>query len=165
MSSVSRRVWVGAAALGAVGAGAWIGCNEDARSKPPKEGDMLRPTTDVTPLSMPMRKLGKTGAMVSAVGIGGAHLGTQTDEKESIAIIRSALDRGVTFLDNCWDYNGGKSEERMGRALQNGYRDKAFLMTKLDGRTKGAASAQLDQSLKRLGVDMIDLVQIHEIIR
>src|SRR5205823_5225947 len=63
-------------------------------SKPPKEGDMLRPTTDVTPLSMPMRKLGKTGAMVSAVGIGGAHLGTQTDEKESIAIIRSALDRG-----------------------------------------------------------------------
>jgi len=114
---------------------------------------------------MPMRKLGKTGVMVSAVGIGGFHLGSQADESESIGIIRSALDRGVTFLDNCWDYNGGKSEERMGKALRDGYRQKAFLMTKLDGRTKDAARQQLEQSLRRLQTEVIDLVQIHEVIR
>jgi predicted aldo/keto reductase-like oxidoreductase len=114
---------------------------------------------------MPMRKLGKTGLIVSAIGIGGFHLGSQTDERESIGIIRSALDRGVTFLDNCWDYNGGKSEERMGKALRDGYRQKAFLMTKLDGRTKDAARQQLEQSLRRLQTDVIDLVQIHEVIR
>jgi aryl-alcohol dehydrogenase-like predicted oxidoreductase len=165
VSSVSRRVWVGAAALGAVGAAASIGCNKDARSKPPKEGDIPRQLTNVTPLSMPMRKLGKTGVVVSAVGIGGAHLGTQSDERESIVIIRSALDRGVTFLDNCWDYNGGKSEERMGKALRDGYRQKAFLMTKLDGRTKDVARRQLEQSLRRLQTDVIDLIQIHEVIR
>jgi len=71
----------------------------------------------------------------------------------------------VTFLDNCWDYNGGRSEEWMGRALEGGYRDRAFLMTKIDGRTRAAAAAQIDQSLKRLRTDRIDLMQIHEIIR
>src|SRR5205814_2300640 len=80
-------------------------------------------------------------------------------------IIRSALDRGVTFLDNCWDYNGGKSEDRMGKALRDGYRQKAFLMTKLDGRTKDVARQQLEQSLRRLQTDVIDLIQIHEVIR
>ena len=112
-----------------------------------------------------MRVLGKTGVKVSRLGIGGAHIGKQSDEAESIKIIQTALDRGVTFLDNAWDYNDGQSEIRMGKALQNGYRQKAFLMTKLDGRTKQSAADQLDQSLKRLQTDMIDLVQVHEVIR
>ena len=113
---------------------------------------------------MPMRDLGSTGVRVSAVGIGGFHIGS-AGSGEGERIVRSALDRGITFLDNCWDYHGGKSEEIMGRALQDGYRDKAFLMTKLDGRTKDAARAQLEQSLTRLKTDHIDLVQVHEVIR
>ncbi|WXB00361.1 aldo/keto reductase [Pendulispora brunnea] len=113
---------------------------------------------------MPMRPLGKTGVSVSIVGIGGFHIG-EPSEQEGIRIVRTALDRGINFLDNCWDYNDGKSEERMGKALRDGYRDKAFLMTKLDGRTKQSAQEQLEQSLRRLGTDRIDLVQIHEVIR
>jgi aryl-alcohol dehydrogenase-like predicted oxidoreductase len=112
-----------------------------------------------------MRVLGKTGVRVSRIGLGGAHIGEQSDEAESLRIIRSAVDRGITFLDNAWDYNDGKSEDRMGKALRDGYRDKVFLMTKLDGRTKAAAAAQLDQSLARLQTDRIDLVQVHEVIR
>jgi predicted aldo/keto reductase-like oxidoreductase len=131
----------------------------------PKEGTVPLPSASVTASTMPMRQLGKTGVSVSMVGLGGFHIGMQKEEAESIRIIRSALDRGINFLDNCWDYNEGKSEERMGKALKDGYRDKAFVMTKLDGRTKKAAADQLDQSLKRLGVDHIDLVQIHEVIR
>ncbi len=114
---------------------------------------------------MPMRTLGKTGVSVSRIGLGGAHIGKQSDEADSIRIVRRAIDRGVTFMDNSWDYNEGKSEERMGKALRDGYRQKAFLMTKLDGRTKQAAAGQLDQSLKRLQTDVIDLVQVHEVIR
>lgn len=114
---------------------------------------------------MPMRVLGRTRQNVSLLGIGGYHLGTQKDEDESIRIIRAALDGGVTFLDNCWDYNEGQSEIRMGKALRDGYREKAFLMTKLDGRTANAAAEQLEQSRKRLRSEVIDLVQIHEIIR
>lgn len=113
---------------------------------------------------MPMRDLGSTGVKVSAVGIGGYHIGS-VGAGEGERIVRSALDRGLTFLDNCWDYHAGKSEEIMGRALQDGYRDKAFLMTKIDGRNKAAALAQLEQSLTRLKTDRIDLVQIHEVIR
>jgi aryl-alcohol dehydrogenase-like predicted oxidoreductase len=111
------------------------------------------------------RELGRTGVQVSIVGLGGYHLGLPRDEQESIRIVRRALDHGMNFLDNCWDYNEGKSEERMGKALRDGYREKAFLMTKLDGRTAQSARAQLDQSLKRLQTEMIDLVQIHEVIR
>ncbi|MGD0530480.1 MAG: aldo/keto reductase [Polyangiaceae bacterium] len=114
---------------------------------------------------MPTRILGKTGVRVSRVGLGGAHIGKQKDEAESVRIIRSAIDRGLTFMDNSWDYNGGESEVRMGKALRDGYRQKAFLMTKLDGRTKAAAAEQLEQSLRRLQTDMIDLVQVHEVIR
>lgn len=99
------------------------------------------------------------------LGIGGFHIGTQKDEAESIQIVREAIEHGVTFLDNCWDYNKGISEERMGKALRDGYRQKVFLMTKLDGRTANAAEAQLEQSLQRLGTDVIDLVQVHEVIR
>jgi aryl-alcohol dehydrogenase-like predicted oxidoreductase len=112
------------------------------------------------------RTLGSTGEQVSAIGVGGWHLSLPHVEKKlAIRIVREAIDRGINFLDNSWDYNDGKSEERMGEALQDGYRDRAFVMTKIDGRTKKDAAKQLDESLKRLEVDCIDLVQHHEIIR
>ena len=115
---------------------------------------------------MMQRRLGHTGEQVSAIGIGGWHLGLKhVDEPLAIRIVRSALDEGINFLDNSWDYNEGASEIRMGKALRDGYRDKAFLMTKIDGRSKKAAARQLDESLQRLGVDHIDLVQHHEVIR
>jgi len=114
---------------------------------------------------VPYRKLGRTGERVSLVGLGGYHIGMQSDEQESIKIIRTALDSGINFLDNCWDYNGGSSEIRMGKALRDGYRQKAFLMTKIDGQTKKAAATQIDESLQRLQTDHIDLLQFHEVIR
>jgi aryl-alcohol dehydrogenase-like predicted oxidoreductase len=115
--------------------------------------------------SIAYRSLGRTGEKVSMVGLGGYHLGTQPDEQESIRIIRTALDNGINFLDNCWDYNHGQSEIRMGKALRDGYRKKAFVMTKIDGRTKTAAAKQIDESLARLQTDHIDLLQFHEVIR
>src|SRR6202051_3990181 len=115
--------------------------------------------------SFPTRTLGRTGEKVSIVGLGGYHIGMQSDEQESIRIIRTALDGGINFLDNCWDYNGGESEIRMGKALRDGYRQKAFLMTKIDGRNKTAAATQLNESLRRLQTDRIDLLQFHEVIR
>jgi uncharacterized protein len=114
---------------------------------------------------IPYRTLGHTGEKISLIGLGGYHLGKQSDPAESIRIIRTGIDEGINFLDNCWDYNGGESEIRMGRALRDGYRQKAFLMTKIDGRTKTAAAAQLNESLRRLQTDRIDLLQFHEVIR
>ena len=114
--------------------------------------------------AVPSRVLGHTGEKVSIIGIGGYHIG-RPSEDEGIRIIRTALDNGVNFLDNCWDYNGGVSEERMGKALRDGYRQKAFLMTKIDGQTKVAATQQLEESLRRLQTDHIDLLQFHEVIR
>jgi uncharacterized protein len=114
---------------------------------------------------MPYRILGRTGEQVSLVGLGGYHLGKQADEQESIRIIRTAIDNGINFLDNCWDYNGGASEIRMGKALRDGYRQKVFLMTKLDGRDRKTAAKQLEDSLRRLQTDHIDLLQVHEVIR
>jgi predicted aldo/keto reductase-like oxidoreductase len=112
------------------------------------------------------RKLGRADVEVSIIGIGGFHIGLpQVTEQEALRVVRSALDQGINFLDNCWDYNDGASEVRMGKALTDGYRNKAFLMTKLDGRTGAAARQQLEQSLTRLKTDHIDLVQIHEVIR
>lgn len=112
------------------------------------------------------RDLGDTGEKVSAIGVGGWHLSLDViDEDLAMRIVRSAIDRGINFMDNSWDYNGGVSEVRMGKALQDGYRDKAFLMTKIDGRSKKEAAKQLDESLRRLRVDCIDLVQHHEVIR
>jgi aryl-alcohol dehydrogenase-like predicted oxidoreductase len=120
----------------------------------------------ITPPDMLYRVLGSTGEKVSAIGVGGWHLGLKkVDEQLSIRIVRAAIDRGITFMDNSWDYNDGASERRMGKALRDGYRKKAFLMTKIDGRTKKEAVRQLDDSLRRLQVDMIDLVQHHEVIR
>ena len=115
---------------------------------------------------MPTRTLGRTGVQVSLIGLGGWHLGFKSiGDEEAIRIIRTAIDNGINFMDNCWDYNEGASEMRMGNALRDGYRDRVFLMTKIDGRTKQDAAKQLDESLKRMQVDHIDLVQHHEILR
>jgi aryl-alcohol dehydrogenase-like predicted oxidoreductase len=111
------------------------------------------------------RPLGRTGQQVSALGLGGYHIGIPKDEAEGIRIIRSAIDQGITFMDNSWDYHNGGSELRMGKALRDGYREKVFLMTKIDGRTKAAAARQIDQSLQRLQTDHVDLMQFHEVIR
>src|SRR5579864_2512626 len=119
-----------------------------------RKGDML------------YRTLGRTGEQVSAIGMGGYHIGNHgLTEGESIRLIRTAIDRGITFMDNSWDYNEGQSEIRMGKALKDGYRQKVFLMTKLDGRTKEVAERQIETSLQRLQTDHIDLIQHHEIIR
>ena len=114
---------------------------------------------------MRYRTLGRTVEKVSLLGLGGYHIGIQKEVQESIRIIRTAIDRGIDFLDNSWDYNGGESEIRMGLALKDGYRDKVFLMTKIDGRTRKEAAKQIDECLKRFQVDHIDLMQHHEVIR
>jgi len=147
-SGFSRREFVGMAAASLVMAGRLSGSAENDR----RDG-------------IPYRTLGQTGEKVSVIGLGGYHLGKQADPEESIRIIRTGIDEGINFIDNCWDYNGGESEIRMGKALRDGYRQKAFLMTKIDGRTKTAASAQLNESLRRLQTDRIDLLQFHEVIR
>jgi aryl-alcohol dehydrogenase-like predicted oxidoreductase len=121
---------------------------------------------DVMESAIPYRTLGRTGEKVSAIGLGGWHLGLKhVDEQLSIRIVRTAIDRGINFLDNCWDYNEGASEIRMGKALADGYRQRAYLMTKIDGRSYAEAKRQLDESLTRLQTDCIDLVQHHEILR
>jgi aryl-alcohol dehydrogenase-like predicted oxidoreductase len=128
------------------------------------EEDTMSATT--TSADMPYRVLGRTGERVSAIGLGGWHLSLKhVEEPLSIRIIRTAIDHGINFLDNSWDYNEGKSELRMGKALKGSYREKVFLMTKIDGRSKKEAARQLDESLRRLQTDRIDLVQHHEILR
>ena len=114
---------------------------------------------------MRYRRLGSTGEQVSAIGLGGHHIGRQSDEQDSIRLIRSGIDAGINFMDNCWDYHDGLSERRMGKALQGGYRDRVFLMTKIDGRTRASAARQIDECLARLQTDVIDLLQFHEVIR
>ncbi len=118
-----------------------------------------------TRAGIPYHRLGRTKEQVSAIGIGGFHIGAKPTEDEAIRIVRTALDSGINFLDNCWDYNGGASEVRMGKALRDGYRDKAFLMSKIDGHSKEAATKQIDESLARLQTDHVDLMQFHEVIR
>lgn len=113
------------------------------------------------------RELGTTGVEVSAIGLGGAHIGQPSvTDAEAIRLIHEALDRGMNFLDDSWDYNGGRSERLVGQAVSTGgYRQKAFVMTKIDGRTKQLAADQINDSLTRLRVDHIDLLQHHEVIR
>jgi predicted aldo/keto reductase-like oxidoreductase len=111
------------------------------------------------------RQLGRTGERVSAIGLGGYHIGVPSDEQTGIRLIRTAIDRGINFMDNCWDYHDGKSEVWMGHALRDGYRQKVFLMTKFDGRTSESTAKQIDESLQRLQTDHIDLMQYHENIR
>jgi predicted aldo/keto reductase-like oxidoreductase len=125
---------------------------------------MARPGADQA--GIPYRKLGRTGERVSAIGLGGWHLALPyVSEQLALRILRKAIDEGINFLDNSWDYNGGASERRMGKALRGGYRERVFLMTKIDGRSKREAARQLDESLRRLKTDRIDLVQHHEVLR
>lgn len=148
-----------ASSLGAVGMLAASGLSKQvvaqnqANPAQTKKGEMI------------YRQLGRTGEQVSVIGLGGHHIGRPKDEQEGIKLIRAAIDRGINFMDNSWDYHNGGSEIRMGKALRDGYRQKVFLMTKIDGRTKEAAAKQIDESLKRLQTDRIDLLQHHEVIR
>ena len=114
---------------------------------------------------MQFRTLGHTGERVSIVGLGGYHMAVPEDADLSIRIVRTAIDAGINFMDNCWDYHDGESERRMGTALRDGYRDKVFLMTKIDSHSKAGATRQIDECLKRLQTDCIDLIQFHEVIR
>jgi predicted aldo/keto reductase-like oxidoreductase len=150
----NRREFLEKVALGVAGAGITAsGSTLTASAAAAAKGEM------------PYRTLGRSGEKVSLLGLGGYHIGMQSDEQESIRIVRTAIDNGVNFMDNCWDYNGGTSEVRMGKALREGYRQKVFLMTKIDGHSKDLAAQQLDESLRRLQTDTIDLLQFHEVIR
>ena len=153
---MDRRYFLKTATVAAAGSVAPAGVASAQSSNLPR-----RPESP----NMIYRELGSTGERVSAIGIGGYHLGKQQDPDESIRLLRAAIDRGITFMDNCWDYNGGISEVRMGQALRDGYRQKVLLMTKIDGRDKNTAARQIEQSLGRLQTDVIDLLQFHEVIR
>ena len=153
---MERRDFLKTAA--AAGIGATIAANAQTR---PSAAPIKRPESP----DMIYRELGTTGERVSAIGMGGYHLGMQSDPTESVRLIHTGVDHGITFLDNCWDYNDGTSEVRMGQALRDGYRQKVFLMTKMDGRTAVEYNRQLEESLGRLQTDVIDLVQFHEVIR
>ncbi|MBC7969701.1 MAG: aldo/keto reductase [Verrucomicrobia bacterium] len=131
----------------------------------PATTEIAQTPTQTRSGEMMYRTLGRTGEKVSVIGLGGYHIGKIEQESESIKLIRSAIDRGINFMDNSWDYHDGRSHRWMGAALKNGYRQKVFLMTKIDGRTKAAAMQQIDESLKDLQVDQLDLVQHHEILR
>lgn len=153
---LDRRAFFGTTIAGAALAAAASGQTEPLpRPVETRRGDML------------YRSFGKTGETVSVIGVGGSHIGQVESDELAIKIIRTAIDRGINFMDNSWDYNQGtgRDELRMGKALRDGYRQKVFLMTKVDGRTKDAAARQLDESLKRLQADHIDLLQFHEVIR
>ncbi len=154
----SRRNFFGTVAAGIAGS--------VALSNLVKELPVLDPTTAFAATGeVQYRKLGRSGEKVSAIGLGGFHLGMPKDPAESTRIVRTAIDGGINFMDNCWDYHDGDSEVRMGRALRDGYRKKVFLMTKTDGQVKDAYNKQLEESLGRLQTDVIDLVQFHEVIR
>jgi aryl-alcohol dehydrogenase-like predicted oxidoreductase len=148
-SAITRREFV--QSIAATGMAAGVGM--PAWAAETKAGEMI------------YRTLGRTGERVSAIGLGGFHIGVPREEQEAIRLIRRAIDHGISFMDNCWDYHEGNSEIRMGKALRDGYREKVFLMTKIDGRTKPLAAKQIDQSLRRLQTDRIDLMQHHEVIR
>lgn len=115
-------------------------------------------------MGMTYRPLGRHEVEVSAIGLGGFHLGLPEDPDVAVEMVRTAVDGGITFMDNCWDYHLGESELRMGRALGDGYRERVFLMTKLDSRTADGTLRQFEQSLDRLQTDHIDLLQLHEVI-
>ena len=153
---LNRRLLLGAALAGTARVvAAPFAPAELPRPNETRKGDML------------YRTFGQTGETVSVIGVGGSHIGQTASDELAIRLIRSAIDRGVNFMDNSWDYNNGdgQGELKMGKALRDGYRQKVFLMTKVDGRTKDAAARQLDESLKRLQTDHIDLLQFHEVIR
>lgn len=146
-SELNRREFVTITATGVALATASVWGQES------REGDMI------------YRTLGATGEKISAIGVGGYHIGSVPTREESIKLIRTAIDRGITFMDNCWDYHDGKSEVWMGEALRDGYRKKVFLMSKIDGQKKGPATKQINENLQRLQTETIDLMQMHEMIR
>jgi aryl-alcohol dehydrogenase-like predicted oxidoreductase len=156
-ASISRRNFVvaGAGAASIAGESSAATNAELPRPKETRKGDML------------YRSFGSTGETVSAIGVGGSHVGQASSDDLATRIIRTAIDRGVNYMDNSWDYNNGdgKAETRMGKALRDGYRQKVFLMTKVDGRTKESAAKQINESLQRLQTDRVDLMQFHEVIR
>jgi predicted aldo/keto reductase-like oxidoreductase len=155
----NRRAFVGSALAGAAISSADLQAQAQTTPLPrpteTRKGDML------------YRSFGKTGETVSVIGVGGSHIGQTESDDLATRIIRTAVDRGVNFMDNSWDYNNGdgQGETKMGKALKDGYRQKVFLMTKVDGRTKETAAQQLDESLRRLQTDHVDLLQFHELIR
>lgn len=116
-------------------------------------------------MAMTYRRFGDHDVEVSAIGLGGFHLSEFDDADLAVEVVRAAVDGGITFMDNCWDYHLGESERRMGRALRDGYRDRAFLMTKLDSRSADGTLRQFEESLDRLETDHVDLLQLHEVIR
>jgi uncharacterized protein len=154
---MERRTFLKSAAATGIAAAA----NNAIAQSPAAPAHTKRPEAP----GMIYRDLGTTGERVSVIGMGGYHLGKGPDADASIKLIRQAIDSGITFMDNSWDYNDGLSEVRMGWALRDGYRQKVFLMTKMNGRTADAWNKQLEQSLGRLQTDVIDLVQLHEVIR
>lgn len=175
---MERRSFLQGAVLGAgiTGSGlAGAGSAGAAVSVPPLPNTRPQDPADLPLITDPgelrgemlYRTFGRTSEKISAIGMGGFHLGkSAVTDAEATRLIHQGVDRGITFMDNCWDYNDGRSELRMGAALaQGGYRDKVFLMSKMDGRTKEEALKQIDQSLLRLRTDRIDLVQHHEILR
>ena len=151
----TRRDFLGRMAVGIAGV-------TGSALNPPAMENALAATTSK---GMIYRALGRSGEKVSLLGLGGYHIAMKLTEQESIHLVRTAIDHGVIFMDNCWDYNNGVSETRMGKALRDGYRQKVFLMTKTDAQVKNAWNKQLDESLRRLQTDVIDLIQFHEVIR
>lgn len=174
MREVERRAFLG---TGLAGTGSLLlGCHTQGEAQSggaPKAGDPAsgetasaqkgRPAEPATS-GIPRRRFGATPDSVSALGLGGYHLGLQ-DESEAIRIMHQAIDGGMTFFDNCWSYHEGESERRMGKALAGSKREQVFLMTKIDGRTRAAAAKQIDDCLRRLATDRVDLMQIHEVVR
>jgi len=132
----------------------------------------VRPTTStrtrlrVEPEEIPRRPFGQTGETVSIIGMGGYHLGDIGSEREAVSLVHRAIDAGITFMDNAWEYHEGTSEQRLGKALANGWRQKVFLMTKVctHGRDAKVAMRQLTESLRRLKTDYLDLWQVHEVV-
>ncbi|MFP4102025.1 aldo/keto reductase [Coleofasciculus sp.] len=131
--------------------------------KTPLAGDINMTTLNSG--EIPRRPLGRTGVDVSAIGLGGSHVGNASSQEEAIRIVQEAVDAGITFMDNAWEYNNHRSEELMGKALA-GRRDQVFLMTKVctHGRDASVAMQQLEESLRRLKTDYLDLWQIHEVV-
>jgi predicted aldo/keto reductase-like oxidoreductase len=154
----NRRQFFGKVAAGIAGG---VGISNLVKELPILDPSMAMAATG----DMPYRKLGRSGGRVSLVGLGGYHMATPRDPQESTRIVRTAIDHGINFMDNCWDYHDGDSEVRMGNALLDGYRKKVFLMTKTDGQVKDVYNQQLEDSLRRFHTDVIDLVQFHEVIR
>jgi len=153
--SPSRREFLQTTAAGLAGAGLAGAAEAQQQQQQTNSG------------GIPLRPLGRTGERVSVLCLGG-HSSTNPknlSEKESLRLIQRAVDEGITFMDNCWDYHDGVAEERMGKALaEGGRRDKVFLMTKVCGRTAKDAEANLEDSLRRLRTDRIDLWQFHEMV-